>query len=246
MGPKASGSRGKPRGGRPSPHCYCWCCRAVAGARGAAQQLLCPRSSVRCARGITGVQGAVSFIPSQPARCTSYSEGLPREGAAQLHGRRSRAGGRPVCQRWPRTPAACLVLGTRCVVRCQWPATLCSCTVAASTSWLWPAPHLMGHGYPCLVVPLEGALCPWPGLLGLGFSPLDSKRKQVQEWMTVAFYGPVRAATAISVAGRRPPDCWALAPGPSVSGGGHGQPGPPWHRCAPSWASSGTGRCRPR
>ena len=117
----------------------------------------------------TGVQGAVSFIPSQPARCTSYPEGLPREGAAQLHSRWSRAGGRPVCLRWPCTPAASLVLGTHCVVRCQWPATLCSGTVAASTSWLWPAPHLMGHGYPCLVVPLEGALCPWPGLLGLGF-----------------------------------------------------------------------------
>lgn len=109
-----------------------------------------------------------SFVHSRPGAPLTLRGSHERALRSSTAGGHRQVGGQSVCQRWPRTPAACLVLGT-CCVRSQWPATLCSGTLTASTSWLRPAPHLMSQGYPCLVVPLEGALCPGPGLLGLGF-----------------------------------------------------------------------------
>lgn len=186
VGPEASGSRGKPRGGRPSPPCCCWCRRGVARARGAAQQLLGPRSSGRCARDTAGVQGAGSFIRSQPARCTSYPEGLPREGAAQLHGRRSPAGGRPVSLPALAPHPSCLpsawhLLRQEPVARhlvLWYPHRLHLLAPAGSAPY---EPRLPMPSSPSGGCSVSGAWASRPGL-----SPLDSKRKQVQEWMTVA------------------------------------------------------------
>lgn len=160
------------------PPCCCWCRRAVARARGCSAA---PWPSVLWAlcSDTAGVQGAVSFIRVHSRPGAPLTLRGSHERARSLRGRRSPAGGRPVSllALGPALlPAECLAL-LRQVPVARPPCALG--TLTASTSWLRPAPHLMSHGYPCLVVPLEGAVCPGPGLLGSSFP--DSKEAD-PEW----------------------------------------------------------------
>ena len=119
--------------------------------------------------------------------CAPFApEGLPRGGSLQpTPWCRVKVGSQPTSRSTgarPSSPSSCPVLSTRCI---RWPRPTPPCPPGPP-----PAPppgsgrlpraaalaapnavprHLLGHGHPRLVVHLEGALCRWPGVLGLGF-----------------------------------------------------------------------------
>ena len=98
-----------------------------------------------------------------------------------------------------------------------------------------PPQHCRDVGHPLLLCHLKGALCPPPGVRGLGLLPLLTvglEKKVVPDGSGRVGGGLSTATSTVSASGRSPLDCRALAPGFGME---HRPLGP---ACAsPAWRS---------